>query len=485
MPVRVTPIDLNVLNMRTRMPFKYGIATLTALPHLFVRLELDIDGERQWGVASDGLPPKWFTKVPEADPIDEIDGMLAVIRSACDHALAVGEATTVFDLWREVYERQSDQWSSDPSTPPLLFGLGVSLVERAVIDAACRASGNSLDQMMRAGQFGFDASAIHDELSGRGVNDLLPRSPRTVIVARHTVGLADPLTDGEIPPGERLEDGLPQSLEACIAAYGLTHLKIKLVGDPVNDIERLRAIARVAEPVGDRLRFTLDGNEQYRDVEPFAQVWNTLFQEPTLESFMRGLLFVEQPFQRDVALSDALGTALRAWGDRPSMIIDESDGTLDAARRALGLGYAGTSHKNCKGVFKGIANACLLELRRRQHADKTFILSGEDLANVGPVALLQDLNVAATLGIEHVERNGHHYFKGLSMYPDDVQSAVLKAHPDLYRRHEQGYATVRIEQGKMGIESVRNGPLGPAFDFDTTRFTPLDEWTANSLTSES
>ena len=34
--------------------------------------------------------------------------------------------------------------------------------------------------------------------------------------------------------------------------------------------------------------------------------------------------------------------------------------TLDSLPTALALGYVGTSHKNCKGIVKGIANACLL-----------------------------------------------------------------------------------------------------------------------------
>ena len=44
MKLRVVGTDLHVLNMRTRMPFRYGITTLTAVPHLFVRVELEIDG---------------------------------------------------------------------------------------------------------------------------------------------------------------------------------------------------------------------------------------------------------------------------------------------------------------------------------------------------------------------------------------------------------------------------------------------------------
>nr|CAA9221655.1 hypothetical protein AVDCRST_MAG63-500 [uncultured Armatimonadetes bacterium] len=77
-----------------------------------------------------------------------------------------------------------------------------------------------------------------------------------------------------------------------------------------------------------------------------------------------------------------------------------------------------------------------------------MVMSGEDLTNIGPVALQQDLAVMATLGIESVERNGHHYFAGLSQFPESVQRQVLEHHSDLYRRSLQGWPTVAIEQGR-------------------------------------
>ena len=33
----------------------------------------------------------------------------------------------------------------------------------------------------------------------------------------------------------------------------------------------------------------------------------------------------------------------------------------------------------------------------------------------------------------HVERNGHHYFRGLDHLPSEVAAEALAAHPDLYR----------------------------------------------------
>ena len=135
--------------------------------------------------------------------------------------------------------------------------------------------------------------------------------------------------------------------------------------------------------------------------------------EAALRDLWRRILVVEQPVHRDRALSDDAGAVLRAWPERPPLIIDESDGAVGDLPRALALGYAGTSHKNCKGIVKGVANACLLENRRRR--GQRVVLTGEDLCNLGPVALLQDLAMMALLNVKHVERNRHHYYRKLSI----------------------------------------------------------------------
>jgi hypothetical protein len=200
-----------------------------------------------------------------------------------------------------------------------------------------------------------------------------------------------------------------------------------------------------------------------------------------LAPFLRRLIFVEQPLHREVALNAETRHTLKAWESRPPMIIDESDAEIGSLPAALECGYSGTSHKNCKGIYKGIANACLLARRQRTNPKERVILSGEDLCNVGPVAMLQDLAVLASLGVDHAERNGHHYFRGLSMFPETVQAQVLAQHSDLYRRHECGIATLDIRHGALSVESVVAAPFGIGFDLDTTPFTPLSEWTADSL----
>ena len=479
MGISVEKIDLNVLNMHTRFPFKYGIASLVALPHLFVRVTANIDGNTEIGLAAEGLPPKWFTKNPDAPFTTDLDEMLTVIQKACNFALQAEGTDSVFDFWQRVYNSQKE-WAQTTAYPPLLWAFGVSLVERAVIDAFCRAKGLTFAQAVRENALGMRLGDVHSELEGMAPSDLLIESARRSITVRHTVGLADPLTDDDIADEDQMDDGLPHSLAANIEAYGLTHLKIKLCGDAEQDLNRLKQISDLmAEQT--QCAFTLDGNEQYTEVGPFRTLWETIQGDSGLSLFMGGLIFVEQPLHRDVALSSDVKSVLMGWTDRPPMIIDESDGSLDSSRQALDCGYVGTSHKNCKGIFKGLANACLMAYRQKRDPNGTYILSSEDLANVGPVALLQDLAVLATLGVDHSERNGHHYFAGLHMYPDAIQKQVLDHHGTLYHNHKSGFPALDVRDGALDVTSVIGAPFGYGFELDTTQFMPLADWSVDSL----
>lgn len=482
MPLRINRTEQFILNMRTRMPFRYGIAELRALPHLFLRVSLTVDGTSATGVASEGLAPKWFTKNPQSHPSDDINEMLAVIDNACRIAEAIEEADTFFDVWQQVHSMQH-RWGDGQKFPSLLWGMGVALVERAVLDAYCKAKGTTFVAALHSGELGIRLGDIFEELADTQPTEWLPRKPPARIIARHTVGLSDPLTADDIAPGDRVDDGLPQSLDQCIAAYGLTHFKLKVCGNVEADFERLLRIAQVIEAnaTGD-VRFTLDGNEGFTDANVFRKFWQRVASHEPLRAFMQGLLFVEQPLHRDVALSDATAEVLNAWPDRPAMIIDESGGDLHSLPRAIACGYVGTSHKNCKGVVKGIANACRIAQLNRESGEQRYILSGEDLSNVPPTALLQDLAVMAALGVRHVERNGHHYFRGASMLPEAMQAGLLRAHGDLYQQHPAAEVpALRIVEGGIDIRSVLAAPLGVGFAVDPAGLTMREDWNYASL----
>src|SRR5437016_444631 len=440
---------------------------MTEVPHLFARTTVTVAGKSSVGLSSEGLPPKWFTKNPATTFEQDLPEMLQVI----SHAAKLAERivpVSFFDFWRELCRQQSN-WADARHIAPLLANLGVSLVERAALDGLCRVAGEPLHRMVATNRLGLRLGEIYAELGDAQPRDLLPAAPLPSCFVRHTVGLGDALTRADIPPGEGVDDGLPQDLESSIREYGLRYFKVKLFADAERDLARLRELSRLLErETGGKCFVTLDGNENFKDFEAFREFWQKAAGDPALRELWRRIIVVEQPVHRNRALSDDPGAALRAWRDRPPLIIDESDGAVGDLPRALALGYAGTSHKNCKGIVKGIANACLLEKRRR--AGERVILTGEDLCNLGPVALLQDLAMMALLGIEHVERNGHHYYRGLSLWPADWQDAALAAHREPYTRHREGFACLRIREGRVALSTVNSASLAVATLFDPSRF---------------
>jgi hypothetical protein len=475
MNVHIRGGDIHLLDIRTRMPFKYGIATMTSTPHLFLRLKVQVDGKPATGIAADHLPPKWFTKDPDRPVGEETHEMLRVAEKALE--LAVGlRADCAFDAWLQHQQAQS-AWGRDEQLPSLLTQFGTSLVERAVIEAVCRVADRPFHELLRANVFGVRLSDVYDWLDGPPA-EFLPGRPLDRITDRHTIGLLDPLQEEDIPAEERLDDGLPQSLAACIREYGLRHFKVKISGDIGPDIERLCRIEKVlrANAPAD-YAFSLDGNERFDSLHEFGSYCLGLQLHPTWAGLALHLLFVEQPVHRSAAFRPAqLFGNPRDWPGQPPIIIDESDAEPGSLGAALQVGYAGTSHKNCKGVFKSIINFCLLEQQRRERPEERLLLSGEDLATIGPVSLPQDLAVCAALGIVSVERNGHHYFAGLSMFPPDVQRQVLEHHGDLYHPSRDGWPTLAIHDGAVATGSLLRAPFGVGFEMPVERFLTPDAW---------
>src|SRR5262249_43578158 len=141
MSVHVHGGDVRLLDLKTRMPFKYGIATMTSTPHALVRVRVEVGGRVGTGVAADHLPPKWFTKDPGRAGDDEVEEMLRVIERAVQSAEGL-RAPTVFAAWRRLFDAQG-AWGQAEGLPALLTHFGTSLVERAVIDAFCRLTGQT------------------------------------------------------------------------------------------------------------------------------------------------------------------------------------------------------------------------------------------------------------------------------------------------------------------------------------------------------
>src|SRR6185312_2290950 len=284
-----------VRNLRTRLPFRYGVVTLTRFPLLHLALDVEAaDGRRVRGFAADNLPPKWFDKDPACTFRDNVEDELRAIASAEAAYLDAGRAPRpMFDLWQDAYG-QCARRAPGLGLNGLTAAFGSSLFERALADAAGRLTGRDVVSMLRDDVLGIRPEAVHPELTRA---DLLAwasgPAPETVAV-RHTVGLLDPIVAGDVPADGWLRDGLPQTLEECVRAHGLRHFKLKVGGRVEDDVDRLTRIAATLDRlIPDAYLATLDGNEQYKTMADFAALVESIERTPALARLWRSTAFIE------------------------------------------------------------------------------------------------------------------------------------------------------------------------------------------------
>jgi len=472
---------LGLRNSTTRIPFRYGSACLTRCPQAVLKATIEVDGRLHHGYSGDCLPPSWFDKTPGKSFARQIEEMLAAIALGEElFAEETAKPVTFFPAWLAAYRRMHEAAPSR-GWNELLASFGLSMVERAIIDALARAAGMSFFEAMQADLYAIDAGEVHASLAGRKPKDWLPESPIRSVYVRHTIGLGDPLTRGDIRPEDVADDGFPQALEEYVVQTGTRYFKVKVSNNLDVDRQRLIDIAAICERhLGNDYRLTLDGNEQYKQADQFDALIEHLRSTPELETLLANTLAIEQPLDRKIALDEAHTAGVRDLGRWKPVIIDESDGTLDSFAEAMRLGYRGVSSKNCKGPIKSLLNAGLCHVANEQAGANEFMMTGEDLCSVGIIPTQADLCLAATLGLTHVERNGHHYHPGLNYLPEAQRQAALSAHGDFYAQ-QHGRVSPHLVDGRLAIGSLQCVGFGFAVmpDFDSMQ-SPAD-WEFASL----
>jgi len=443
----IKQIDFFERQVRLRLPFRFGVVTLTEAPQAFVRARIALeDGREAEGAAAEMLAPKWFDKDPTLSNEENFEQLRTSLRLARDAYLA-GGVNNAFGHSIEAYGPQL-ALGAVSGLNNLVAGFGPALLDRAVLDALCRALGVSFYEAIRKNLPGVTAPGWQQDLMAFDMDEfLLELRPASIIAARHTVGLLDAITAAEVK--EKVNDGLPQTLEEAIARYGHRYFKLKVSGDIAADIERLAAIAAVLDRSEAAYQATLDGNEQFGSAGEVVALWRKVRGDARLKRLASSVLFIEQPIKRSQALS---GDVSELAEDKP-VIIDESEDTLEAFPRARRLGYTGVSSKTCKGFYKSILNAARCRLWNREEGAERYFLSGEDLTLQAGLAVQQDLALVCLLGLKHVERNGHHYVNGMAGLPEGEQEAFRKAHPDVYER-SQGAVRLKIADGMIGTKSL-------------------------------
>ncbi len=448
--------------VQLRMPFRFGVVTLTACPQAFVQVQIELlDGRCATGAAAEMMAPKWFDKNLSLSNDDNFNQLRDVCRMARDAYLSDSTPDTAFGHFARHYEAHQ-RASIAGGYNALLANYGPALIDRAILDASCRAEAISFYTALQSNRVGIGAA--HRQFDGLNVGlnfganaglnfdrFLASLRPAAAIEARHTIGLVDAIANAD--QSGSVNDGLPETLEAVVARYGHRYFKLKVSGQLEHDLDRLTSIAAVLDARAQAYFVSLDGNEQYESAEQVLELIAHMRAVPALSRLVESILFVEQPISRGVALSadfrnDRLGLPV---------IIDESDGTLDTFAEARARGYAGVSSKTCKGLYKSVLNAARCRTWNAEAvasgSGQRYFMSAEDLTTQAGLAVQQDLALVNLLGITHVERNGHHYVNGMAAQSASEQSAFLAAHPDVY---EQSHGAVRlaIRDGRIALNSL-------------------------------
>lgn len=455
----VREIAFGVRPVRLRLPFRFGAATLEACPQLFVRASVDIAGHSHaTGFAAEMMVPKWFDKREGFTPRDNIGHLAA----SCERAarVYVGDAPAgAFGLFTRHYAALMDEGERGGATA-LSSAYGQALLDRAVLDALCRALDLSFFDVVGGNLIGIDHATLAgvaalDDLRGNDWNGWLAAlRPLRAVDARHTIGMLDALDDASVGA-----DGLPVGLRAVISRYGVRAFKIKLGGDPPGDAARLADVLKVLDAASPGHRYTLDGNEQYRSVAALAEFLSRLRALPAYRQRPDALLYLEQPLARDASLTPELHSL-----DSPvPLLLDEADGRLDSFPQAAALGWHGVSSKSCKGLYKALLNRARCDrwnvLAQAEGRAERFFMSAEDLTCQAGLAVQQDLALLALLGLDHTERNGHHYGDGFGTAPPEEADAFAAAHPDLYTRTPSdgthpGRPRLHITGGRIAFDSL-------------------------------
>jgi len=400
----IREIDFFERDVRLRMPFRFGVVTLTSAPQAFVRARIALeDGKEAAGAAAEMLVPKWFDKDPALSNEPEHRSAARLAGAGARRLPRRRREHRVRPLDRQLRSANRDRGDARPDSLTACYG--PALIDRALLDALCRALGVSFYEAIRTNLPGIAAPGWQADLTAFDMDDFLSQlSPSKTIAARHTVGLLDPVTAVE----KKINDGLPETLDEAVARYGHRWFKLKVGGDAKADVERLVAIAAVLDRNEEPYQATLDGNEQYANAAGALELWRRIRAEPRLKRLASSIAFIEQPVNRQHALS----ADVSALAEEKPVIIDESDDSLEAFPRARRLGYTGVSSKTCKGFYKSLLNAARCRLWNREEGAVRYFMSGEDLTIQAGLALQQDLALVSLLGLTHVERNGHHYVNG-------------------------------------------------------------------------
>src|SRR5918996_2769475 len=112
MKFSIRQIDLFERDVCLRMPFRFGIVTLTESPQAFARVRIRLEsGAEAEGAAAELLAPKWFDKNPNLSNEENFEQLRVALALAKGAYLGDG-ANTAFGHFNAHYREQIERGAS-------------------------------------------------------------------------------------------------------------------------------------------------------------------------------------------------------------------------------------------------------------------------------------------------------------------------------------------------------------------------------------
>jgi L-alanine-DL-glutamate epimerase-like enolase superfamily enzyme len=243
---------------------------------------------------------------------------------------------------------------------------------------------------------------IGPAFKGEYVSQYVSRDPKPRMPMYHLVGALDAITDADIK--ERVHDGLPETLPEWIRYNGLTHFKIKLNGDHLEeDIGRVVTVDRVATETQQQRGakewvYSLDFNEKCPN-EDYLLDFLRLLKEKSPAGYEK-VQYVEQPTSRD--LKTHRDQDMHRAAKLKPVVIDEALTDIENLMLSREMGYSGAALKACKQQSQVLLEAAVGQKYR-------MFLCVQDLTCPG-ASLIHSASVSARVpGVAAIEANSRQY----------------------------------------------------------------------------
>ncbi len=409
--IRVVEAEVSFEPCKFRAPLKFGGRTMEHSTLINVQVSVESRGKKH-AVGFGSMPAGniWAWPSSEVSPDQTEQAMLDFAQEVVDIATSFDTfehpLDVVYDLSGE-YEHLgkvvAKNLGLNEPMPKLAALVAASPLDAAIHDAFGRLHQQNSYNLLSKQYMNRDLSEYLDkDFAGEYLDKYTLREPTPKLSLYHLVGALDALTPAEIT--KPLKDGVPESLDAWIAAEGLTHFKIKLNGDDLAwDVNRVLAVEQVVAEAQKKKNVTawhysLDFNEKCANVDYVLDFLKQV-QAKSPAAYDR-IQYIEQPTNRDLKAS--ADNKMHAAAKLKPVVIDESLVDYDALLTARELGYSGVALKACKGHSEALFAAAAAQ-------KFGMFLCVQDLTCPG-AAFLHSASLAARVpGITGIEGNARQY----------------------------------------------------------------------------